>query len=125
MSFLLRLLREGLGRIIVFIDWVSRPKKLQRSPELQAHVELDAQLLSLYQFYACPFCIRTRRVIHQLNVPIEMRDIRKELAYRQELEQQGGKVTVPCLRIEKAGVVEWLYESKDIIHYLNQRFAPA
>ncbi len=29
---------------------------------------------------------------------------------------------VPCLKIEQAGEVTWMYESNDIISYLNQRF---
>jgi glutathione S-transferase len=40
--------------------------------------------------------------------------------YRQELLEQGGKVKVPCLRIEQDGQVKWLYESNDIIAYLNK-----
>lgn len=29
---------------------------------------------------------------------------------------------VPCLRIEEGGEVKWLYESTDIIQFLNTRF---
>ena len=37
--------------------------------------------------------------------------------------EQGGKRQVPCLRISNEdGKVEWLYESKDIKHYLEQRY---
>jgi glutathione S-transferase len=39
------------------------------------------------------------------------------------LVNQGGKLQVPCLRIEKDGKVEWLYESSSIINYLNDEFA--
>lgn len=124
MSLLLKMLREGLGRVIVFADWVSRPSKLKRSPEQQAQVLSEAQGLALYQFYACPFCIKTRRALHKLNLSVETRDIRKNGDYRQELADKGGKVKVPCLRIENAGDVNWLYESKDIINYLNGRFGP-
>ena len=35
----------------------------------------------------------------------------------------GGKVKVPCLRIEEAGGTRWMYESNDIIAYLEQRYA--
>ncbi|MDF3852182.1 hypothetical protein [Achromobacter denitrificans] len=30
---------------------------------------------------------------------------------------------MPCLRIEEAGGTRWMYESSDIIAYLEQRFA--
>jgi len=122
MSLLVKLLREGLGRVIVFIDWLSRPRKLKRSDEAQASVQAESRALALYQYYACPFCIRTRRAMHKLNIPIETRDVRKRSDYREELGTQGGHIKVPCLRIEDAGKVRWMYESKDIIQYLNQRF---
>ena len=40
----------------------------------------------------------------------------------EELELNGGKVQVPCLRIDSAGEVSWLYESNDIINYLEKHF---
>jgi glutathione S-transferase len=40
-----------------------------------------------------------------------------------ELIEQGGKRQVPCLRITKEdGEVEWLYESKEIRRYLQERY---
>ena len=50
-----------------------------------------------------------------------MRDI-KNTVYRDELIAQGGRVMVPCMRIDQGGEVKWLYESKDIIQFLNARF---
>lgn len=119
---LIKGVREGLGRAIVFANFVTQPKPTQRSSEAQAQVNEEARRLSLYQFYACPFCVKTRRSIHQLNVPIELRDAKSGI-HRDELEREGGRVKVPCLRIEEAESVRWLYESDDIISYLNQRFA--
>jgi len=52
---------------------------------------------------------------------IPLRNIHKSAQYKKELEEGGGKVQVPCLRIEKEGdEVSWLYESDDIIQYLSQ-----
>jgi hypothetical protein len=40
------------------------------------------------------------------------------------LLEGGGQVKVPCLRITNAdGNVEWMYESDDIISYLQKNFA--
>lgn len=122
--YLIKGLREGLGRVIVFGSFVTRPKAKRRDPGAQAKVDEQARGLALYQFYACPFCVKTRRVIHQLNVPIELRDASSGV-YREELEREGGRVKVPCLRIDDSGSTRWLYESGDIIAYLNQRFATA
>ena len=76
--------------------------------------------LALYHLARCPFCIRTRKVIDELSLDIELRDIQSNTDYRAELVQFGGKVQVPCLRIEKNDhSIDWLYESEDIIHFLR------
>jgi glutaredoxin len=120
---LVKALRNGLGMIIVFVSWLTQPKPIKRNEIDQAQAQEDTQGLALYQLYACPFCVKTRRAIHRLNITIEIRDIGKQASYRQELEQQGGRVKVPCLRIEEQGKVRWMYESSDIVSYLDQRVA--
>ena len=105
----------------MFFDWVSRPKSIQRSPAEQIRVQLAFNGLSLYQFRACPFCVKTRRAIHALGVDVELRDINKEIKHREELEQGGGRIKVPCLRIEDKNEVRWMYESSEIIEHLQQR----
>ncbi|MNF06483.1 hypothetical protein D3C80_2064420 [compost metagenome] len=69
--------------------------------------------------------MKTRRTLHKLNVPITLRDAKNDDQHRQALLEQGGKIKVPCLRIEDNGQSTWLYESKAIIAYLNERFAAA
>lgn len=118
----MKALRVGLGQLIVLGDAVSRPRPQQRSAQGQAAVNKDAAALSLYQFHACPFCVKTRRAIHRLNVPIALHDA-KNPQEREHLLAGGGKVKVPCLRIEEAGGTRWMYESNAIIAYLEQRFA--
>jgi glutaredoxin len=120
---LVKALRNGLGMIIVFVSWLTQPKPIKRNDADQAQAQANAKGLSLYQLYACPFCVKTRRALHRLNITIDIRDIGKQIGYRQELEQQGGRVMVPCLRIEEQGEVRWLYESGDIARYLDERFA--
>ena len=79
--------------------------------------------LALYQFHACPFCIITRRTMRRLGLNIELRDAQNDPRWEQELIEQGGRRQVPCLRItDEDGKVEWLYESKDIMHYLEQQY---
>jgi len=119
---ILKLLRNGLGMIVVFFSWISLPKKAKRTDEEQLEVNKQVEKLKLYQFYGCPFCIKTRRTVHKLNLPIEYRGAQMGSPHRTELEKEGGKVQVPCLRIEKEDGVEWLYESSDIISYLEKKF---
>ena len=122
MRFFLRLLREGSGRVLIFIDWLFRPSRLKRSVEDQSKVDQETKILKLYQFYACPFCVKTRRSIKRLNLKVETRNAQAEGEFRKELELNGGKIKVPCLKIEGAGEASWLYESNDIIKYLDERF---
>ncbi len=120
---LVKALRVGLGQIIVLGDALTRPRPQKRSPQGQAAVNADAASLSLYQFQACPFCVKTRRAMHRLNVPVTLKDAKNDPEARAALQTGGGKVKVPCLRIEEAGGTRWMYESNDIIAYLEKRFA--
>ena len=122
MRFFLRLLREGSGRVLILIDWLFKPSVVKRNDEEQAKVDQETKILKLYQFYACPFCVKTRRAIKRLNLKVETRDAQAEGEFRKELELNGGKIKVPCLKIEGAGEASWLYESNDIIKYLDERF---
>ncbi len=120
---IVKALRIGLGQLIVVLDLITRPRKLKRDPAAQAKIEQHAKGLSLYQFHACPFCVKTRRTLHRLNVPVALRDAKNDEQHRQALLEGGGKIKVPCLRIEENGKTTWMYESKAIIAYLDQRFS--
>lgn len=78
---------------------------------------------SLYHYRSCPFCAYTRSVMKHIDIEVEERDIAKNPAYRAELVKGGGRVQVPCLRIESNGEVRWLYESQDIVRYLQRHDA--
>ncbi|MGH8452529.1 glutathione S-transferase N-terminal domain-containing protein [Pseudomonas sp.] len=116
-------LRVGLGQIIIAGDFLTRPRKKARLAEQQAKVNEAAKGLTLYQFHACPFCVKTRRTLHRLNVPVALKDAKNNEQDRQTLLEQGGKIKVPCLRIEENGQTTWMYDSKVIIDYLDKRFA--
>ncbi len=120
---LIKALRVGLGQLIVLGDAVSRPRPQRRSAQGQAMVAKEAANLSLYQFHACPFCVKTRRALHRLNVPVTLHDAKNNPVQRERLLAGGGKIKVPCLHIEEDGQSRWLYESNEIIAYLEQRFA--
>ena len=122
---LMKALRVGLGQLVILVDFLTRPSKKKRSQEAQAAVEASAKDLTLYQFHACPFCVKTRRTLRRLNVPVALRDAKNNELDRQTLLKEGGKIKVPCLRIEEAGQTVWMYESKAIIDYLDKRFAAA
>ena len=65
----------------------------------------------------------TRRNIRRLGLNIETRDARNDPKWQNELINQGGKYQVPSLRIDNGDEnVEWLYELKNIVQYLDNRF---
>ena len=120
---LVKLLRNGIGGLWQLGDLMTRPTKMKRSPEAQAQVAAECSELALYQLPRCPFCIKVRRNMHKLNLPITLRNVQLGSPYRDELEAGGGRVKSPCLRITENGAVRWMYESNDIIAYLTERFA--
>jgi len=106
-------------------EFVTTPKGVVRAAAAQQAVNQQSKNLVLYQFKTCPFCIKVRREIKRLSLPIELRDAQKNQQNRAELLQGGGYVKVPCLQIkDDQGKVQWLYESTAINQYLHQRFGP-
>lgn len=117
----MKYIRKILGALVVFFDAITRPKPIERSVDAQRDVDDRSKSLSLYQFHACPFCVKVRRALHKLNVNIELRDAKTDIIGN-ELLKEGGKRKVPCLRIEENGGVQWMYDSNSIIQYLQTAF---
>lgn len=119
-----KILRLILTPFVLLWARLATPKGIARPAELQKQVDRDCEKLALYQFHTCPFCIKVRHEMARLSLPITLRDAQHE--YRADLLAGGGKIQTPCLRItDERGDVQWLYESGDIIGYLQQRFSPA
>lgn len=121
------IIRFLLGRLILFFDWAFPPRGVKRDLTQQAQIDLQTNNLTLYQYAACPFCVKVRRAMKRQALKIDTRDVKRVLDAREELLAGGGLLKVPCLRIDNdAGQTQWLYESSDIINYLSERFpAPA
>lgn len=114
------IIRWVLGRIILGVNFVFSPSSPKRDTESQQKINESTQYLSLYQLPACPFCVKVRRAIKRQGLEIELRSIKND-EYRNELISEGGKQTVPCLKISKPNEpVIWLYESSEIISYLGK-----
>ena len=114
------ILRWLIGRLILLIDFITSPKSPARAADEQAGLDAQTQHLSLYHLPACPFCVKVRREVKRNGLDISLSNIKQDNELREELIREGGKRTVPCLRIAPEGQpVEWLYESSDIIKYLQ------
>lgn len=86
-----------------------------------AFVKADG--LTLYQLPTCLFCWRVRFAAWRMKIRLPMMNVLLNPVAHSELVNEGGKMQVPCLRIEEHGEVRWLYESADIIAYLKKRVA--
>ncbi|OBU33987.1 glutaredoxin [Photobacterium phosphoreum] len=118
----MKALRWIVGRIILILNAIFSPQGMQRSEAEQQVVDAAVANMQLYQFETCPFCVKVRRHAKRLNIPLATRDA-KVAPWDKELLEQGGKRKVPCLRIEENDQIIWMYESNDIIAYLDKRFA--
>jgi glutaredoxin len=116
-------IRWVLGQIILILDFITSPKPVVREAAAQKAIDDVTATMSMYQFKACPFCVKVRRELKRHALHIELRDAKKEGEFKAELTREGGRHKVPCLRIEKSdNSVEWLYESNDIIAHLKKQF---
>jgi len=119
-----RAIRILLHPVMLLWELVTTPKGIVRTVAAQQEVDRQSRDLVLYQFKTCPFCIKVRREIKRLSLPIELRDAQHNQAWRAELLQGSGQIQVPCLQIkDDKGNVQWLIESGKINQYLHQRFA--
>tara|TARA_B110000196_G_scaffold20419_1_gene16001 strand:- start:1259 stop:1633 length:375 start_codon:yes stop_codon:yes gene_type:complete len=115
------LIRWVLGLIILSLDYITRPKPVIRDKNSQEEINKLTKKMSLYQYKACPFCVKVRRNMRKYSLNIELRDAKDNSLNKKNLKNLGGKLKVPCLRIEKnKDNIQWLYESKEIINYLEK-----
>ncbi len=112
----------GIWNILSRLAGPATPPRI-RSEEEQQKVDQTTSRLALYQFDSCPFCIMVNRAVKRLNLDIPRRNIHKSQEYADQLLHEGGKQQVPCLCISHPDQpARWLYESRDIIRYLEMEF---
>lgn len=120
------IIRLVLGKLILLCNWIFTPRTVTRDPEQQALIDEQTAFLTLYQYEACPFCVKVRRAMKRQGLNIALRDVKRNDVAREELLAGGGDLKVPCLRVsEGERGFQWIYESKDIIGYLEGRFLAA
>ena len=121
---MMNVIRNVLGALIVFLDRVFAPRlEVSRTPAEQTRVDHEVSALQLYQFAGCPFCVKVRRAAKRLGLQLVLKDARHDEKAKRELIEGGGEFQTPCLRIASPdGQVRWLYESSDIITFLEERY---
>lgn len=85
----------------------------------------NTETLILYVTAWCGFCTMVLRVIEKLGLEVEIRDIRSNPRYFQELFEARGRGTVPVLRRDRPDTgSDWMPESRHIIDYLIRTYGP-
>ncbi len=117
----MKIVRLVLGKIILAVEFVTTPKGVRREEVVQQKIDADMSRYSLYQYAACPFCVKVRYAMKKQSLKVQLVNA-KESKHGTDLIAHGGEMKVPCLRINnESGDDTWLYESDDIIRFLNQR----
>lgn len=128
MRFLIRgffkLIRALVAPFLLLWERIAGRPTVVRTPAEQERMDALTAGLSLYQFQTCPFCVKTRIHIKRLGLNIALRDAQYNPQRRAELLLGGGKVQVPCLRIESDEGDVWMFESDRIIAHLDALAAP-
>lgn len=118
-----RTIRLILTPFMLASEKLTTPKAILRTTDEQAVLDTASADLALYQFSACPFCIKVRKELSRLGLHVEKRDAQHNVQHRDALHSGGGRVKVPCLLISSAGgKQEWLYESNAINSWLRTRY---
>lgn len=77
--------------------------------------------MQLYHSSTCFFCVKVRAAMKRLGIKIKLKNIQFGSKNKAELIRGGGKKQVPCLRIQENNEERWMYESDDIIEFLEQQ----
>ena len=121
-----KIIRSISKPAILFAERLFNPPPIIREPMAQMGIDKETLRMAIYEYRGCPFCMKTRRALRRLNLNIELRDALNDPQHKQDLLDIGGKRQVPCLRFtNEAGEDNWLYESRNIIHYFEQKYGVA
>ncbi len=85
----MRIIRFILGTLILLFDWLTTPGGNAKT------VDDRCRSLTLYQYKACPFCVKVRRSMKRLSLPVELRDPKCDESAKEELIAGAGKLKYP------------------------------
>ncbi len=77
-------------------------------------------MLNLYYKPSCPYCARVLAANEKIRAPLTLLDVLSATGVMAELMAKGGKTQVPFLEDTDRGIS--MYESADIIVYLNEHY---
>jgi len=75
---------------------------------------------ALYYSKYCYFCQKVLMKLRNKNHAISLLDV-SDRTVQMQLVAGGGKGQVPCLLIQQDQQQQWMYESNDILDYIQQQ----
>ena len=89
--------------------WRLLPKSLRparRSPLRQREVDDETARMALYHSPICSYLLGVRRIIKHPDLDIELRGVKRQIAWHDDLRRENGSGQVPCLQIRHADRTE-------------------
>ncbi|MFP4175488.1 MAG: glutathione S-transferase N-terminal domain-containing protein [Halobacteriales archaeon] len=77
--------------------------------------------IKLYELDGCPYCMKVRRKLDELDLDYESVKVPSSHGRRDEVEEVSGQTGVPVLVDEEHGV-DGMPESDDIVRYLEETY---
>ena len=77
--------------------------------------------LELYTLRGCPYCAKVKKKLAALDLDYEEHRVPIRHGKRETVKQISGQTGVPVL-VDHANGIEGMYESEDIIQYLEEMY---
>ncbi|AFZ72920.1 glutathione S-transferase N-terminal domain-containing protein [Natronobacterium gregoryi] len=77
--------------------------------------------LVLYELAGCPYCMKARRALEDLELEYDSRSVPRSRSSRTAVHEASGQYGVPVL-VDRTNDVEGLPESDDIVAYLYEEY---
>lgn len=116
-------LKRSIGQVVCQLSRMLLPRQIKRDKTLQGQIDKDAAGITFYDTSASLECCIIRRVIHKLNIKVQVRDVGRHYHYCVEV-LEGGEGRLPCIRIETPREeAQWIYGRQAVQAYLEERFS--
>lgn len=76
-------------------------------------------MITLFHREECPYCVKVRNALQELDVEWHSKPCKMGSKYREELQKLGGKQQVPFMVDGDTS----MYESDDIVNYLQEKYS--
>jgi glutathione S-transferase len=116
-SFSWTLKMGPLTNISSFLASAARPSRGRAA----RRAKLPEKLLELWSFEASPYCRLAREALCELEIPYVLHNVPKKGKTREAFIARSGKMMVPFLVDPNTG--KEMFESADIVRYLNDTYA--